>query len=509
MPAPESPPPRALNAPASSPRDTRSRAWAVTMPALRWDGEGYRSHGSAPDAHTCVDAGCSGFILFGGTARAAADLIAELRARAARPLLFGADLERGTGQQFAGATTIPPLGALGVLDDLDITREAGRLTGREARALGVDILFAPVADLAVEPDNPIVGPRAFGAEASLVARHVAAWVEGAASAGALACVKHFPGHGRTTGDTHLEEVRVDADGTTLEADLLPFRAAVAAGVPLVMPGHLAAPALDPSGRIATVSPTLVSELLRRGLGFGGVVVTDALLMGGAGPLARTVVDALSAGVDLLLYPEDPAVAVDAIERACVADSAFRARLDEAAARVAGLAEDVAASATDAPATDAPAADVARPEDESLVAGWARAAVRRVRGERRPPGPGTAVRLLEVDDDVGGPWPVPARAPFREALGSLGPVEPSAVRTVIAVWGDTRGWKGRAGLSDEASAALAGALADAPDADVVVFGGPRVVSDIPEGPTVWLAWGGEARMQRAAAAVLRAPSEDDA
>lgn len=475
------------------------------MPALRWDGQSYRPHGDGPDAQTCVDAGCAGFILFGGTASAAADLIADLRRRTSRPLLFGADLERGAGQQFAGATTLPPLGALGALDDPDVTRRAGELTGREARALGLNIVFAPVADLAVEADNPIVGPRAFGAEASLVARHVAAWIEGAASAGTLACVKHFPGHGRTTGDTHLEEVRVEADAATLEEDLRPFREAVAAGVPLVMPGHLAAPALDPSGRIATVSPTLISELLREGLGFGGVVVTDALLMGGAGPLARTVVDALSAGVDLLLYPEDPAVAVDAIERACVADSAFRARLDEAAARVAGLAEDVAASATDAPATDAPAADVARPDDESLVAGWARAAVRRVRGERRPPGSGTAVRLLEVDDDVGGPWPVPARAPFREVLQAGGAVEHGAARTVIAVWADTRGWKGRAGLSDEASAALANALADAPDADVVVFGGPRVVKDVPEGPTVWLAWGGEARMQRAAADVLRAPT----
>jgi beta-glucosidase len=448
-----------------------------------------------------VDAGCAGFILFGGTVGGARTLIEGLRTRAARPLLFGADLERGAGQQFEGATALPPLGAFGALDDPGATRAAGELTALEARSIGVDILFAPVADVAAEPDNPIVGPRAVGADPEVVARHVVAWIEGARAGGALPCVKHFPGHGRTTGDTHLEEVRVEADAATLRADLHPFRAAIAAGVPLLMPGHLAAPSLDPSGSIATVSERLLRELLRRELGFDGVVVTDALLMGGAGALRRTAVEAVRAGVDLLLYPEDPEVAVEALLEGCAADPALADRLTDAAGRVRALAGVAAAE----PRAGAPGVDAS---PEARARAWAQAAVVRVRGDGSAPGPETPIRVVHVDDDVGGPWPVPPRTLFEAALGEAALGEGAAgvdgrpARTVIALWADTRGWKGRAGLSEHARAALAAALADTPDADIVVFGGPRVVDDVPAGPRVWLAWGGEPRMQRAAAAVLR-------
>ncbi|MDT8367631.1 MAG: glycoside hydrolase family 3 N-terminal domain-containing protein, partial [Longimicrobiales bacterium] len=325
--------------PSSPPRaDPRALAWGVTMPALRWDGSAYRPHDPTAPPERCVREGVAGFILFGGEGDAAARLIDSLRAGARRPLLFGADLERGVGQQFAGSTSLPPAGALGALDDLTVTRAAGEITGREAGALGIDLLFAPVADLAGEPDNPIVGPRAFAADAAHAARHVAAWIEGARGADALPCVKHFPGHGRAAGDTHLGAVTLRGCRRELEADLEPFRAAIAAGVPLVMPGHLAAPALDPTGAIATVSPRLLGELLRGRLGFEGVIVSDALLMGGAGELTTTAVEAIRAGVDLLLYPAEADAAVEAVAAAARADAAFHDRLAEAWRRVRACAE---------------------------------------------------------------------------------------------------------------------------------------------------------------------------
>lgn len=501
---------------------------AVLMPALRWDGSRYRAEGTSDPLETLAASGVAGFIVFGGTADAVAELTHRLRGAASRPLLFGADLERGAGQQFAGATPLPPAGALGSIGDPDVTRAAADLTAREARALGIDIVFAPVADVASVPDNPIVGPRAFAAHPEEAARHVRAWVEGALQGGALPCVKHFPGHGRTTTDSHVGEVVVSADSTVVSSELAPFDAAVDAGVPVVMPGHLAVPALDPTGRIATVSPVMLGELLRGDLGFDGVIVSDAMLMAGAGDLATTSVEALLAGMDLLIYPRSVEVAESAVARAAGRDPAVRARLldatgrlrrlaeDAAARREAGSAEGVAASGVDEGGGVGP--DVGRRPDRIRARGWALGAVERVRGRLDPPGPDHAIRVVEVDDDAGGPYPTPSRDPFLSRMqgpggtrdvdgmeagrygagADRGPGDRGAA-TVLALWADTRGWKGRAGLSDDAVRELAEALDDASGpTHVVVFGGPRVVADIPDGPTVWLAWGGEAPMQRAAA-----------
>lgn len=462
------------------------------MPALRWDGHAYVPHGSADDsgahADELVRAGVAGFILFGGTAAAARELTNRLRGLVDRPLLFGADLERGAGQQFAGATALPPAGALGGLDDLSATRHAGELTAREARSVGVGLVFAPVADLAAEPDNPIVGPRAFSGDAAHAARHVRAWVSGALAGGAQPCVKHFPGHGRTVGDSHVGSVRIEAAREVLIRELEPTRAAIDAGVPLVMPGHLQAPSLDPEGCIATVSAPMLRGLLREEFGFSGAVVSDALLMGGAGELRETAVAAMRAGVDLLLYPEDPQVAIDALVRAAAADAALAERLREAGARVRALVPPPAAAAA-----------YGRGEDVARASVWAAASIRRVRGQLHAPGPVAPLRVVDIDDDLGGPYPAPSRDAFRSAVAA----DPGAPTTVVALWADTRGWKGRAGLSDRSREALAAVLNDAgPDTHVVVFGGLRVVDDVPEGPTVWIAWGGEPLMQRAAAARLR-------
>jgi beta-glucosidase-like glycosyl hydrolase len=474
----------------------RRLAYSVVVPALRWDGAAYHVDGSDATASELVDAGVAGFILFGGTASAAADLIAALRGRTHHPLLFGADLERGVGQQFEGATPLPPVGALGDLDDLAVTRAAGELTAREARALGLEMVFAPVADVAVDPDNPIVGPRAFSADPLVAARHVRAWVGGALGAGALPCIKHFPGHGRASGDSHVGQVRVAADADTLDHDLVPFRAGIDAGVPLVMPGHLVVPALDPDERIATVSPPMLDGLLRTRLGFRGVVVTDALLMAGAGDLARTAVGAIRAGVDLLLYPESVEAAVDALVLAAGEDPVFRERMSAARRRADSLSERMTGAGPDAAGETGSARDLERSSS------WASASIRRVRGAAAPPGPDAAVTLIDVDDDVGGPYPPPSRAPFREAMA---PRTEASGTVVVALWADTRGWKGRAGLSESSARALNAAIAGAADptsVHVVVFGGPRAAADVPAGPTVWLAWGGEPLMQAAAARRLR-------
>jgi beta-glucosidase len=227
---------------------------ALLLPAIRWHAE--RGFDEArPEIERALALGVGGFIVFGGPAEAVRELTRELHARARLPLLVGADLERGAGQQFAGLTGLPPLAALGWLGEADAVHRAARLTAREARRVGVNWVYGPVCDLDAEPDNPIVGTRAFGADPGLVAELAAEWVDGCQHEGVLACAKHFPGHGRTTGDSHMELPAVRASADTLYAeDLAPFRAALDAGVASVMSAHVAYPALDATGAPATLSP---------------------------------------------------------------------------------------------------------------------------------------------------------------------------------------------------------------------------------------------------------------
>jgi beta-N-acetylhexosaminidase len=173
----------------------------LVFPALRWHSEtGFTDERDTID--TALRLGAGGFCIFGGSAAAVSELTASLRQRSHVPLLIGSDLERGAGQQFPEATQLPPLAALGSLDDLTATRHAAELTAREALALGVNWIFAPVADVDLEPRNPIVGSRSFGTDPVRVAAQVAAWIDGCHAEGVLCCAKHFPGHGRTVDDSH-------------------------------------------------------------------------------------------------------------------------------------------------------------------------------------------------------------------------------------------------------------------------------------------------------------------
>lgn len=451
-------------------------AFSPLIPALRWsDGEGYAL--DHPRVTRALESGVAGFIFFGGPASAAFAASTELTRRAGRPLLLGADLERGAGQQFPGATPLPPLAALASLDDREVVTRAGELTGREAVALGIPWVFAPVADLACEPDNPIVGTRAPGADPEAAGRVVSDWIRGCLSAGAIPCVKHFPGHGRTVTDSHAELPVVQADAGTLRAeDLRPFRDALSAAVPSVMTAHVAYPALDPSGRPATRSAPIVTGLLRKEMGFDGVVVSDALIMEGAGRAETAAAEALAAGVDLLLYPPE-----DLVAPAATPDSARR--VEELIRRVRPSTEGgwgLEADRVWALETAVRTISVVR-EDPTQAA----------------PGPGPW-RVTVVDDDVGGPWPAPSRDAFPGAVRGAGAEVSEGGRPLLALYADPRAWKGRAGLGPDAEAGLREWHSEAPPgAPILLFGGPALLPCLPPGRPVILAWGGEALMQEAA------------
>jgi beta-glucosidase-like glycosyl hydrolase len=464
----------------------------LLLPALRWDAEnGFEGYREAIERG--LELGVGGFILFGGDAGDVRALTDELHARGPHPLLIASDLERGAGQQFRGATPLPPAAAIGYLDDEAVSERAGELTAREARALGVNWVYAPDADIDVEPENPIIGVRAFGSDPQEVSRHVAAWVRGCTRGGALSCAKHFPGHGRTRGDSHVERPSVAAPREALEDDLAPFRAAIAAGVDSLMTAHVAYPALDPRNRPATLSPVILGDLLRGELSFGGLVVTDAIIMEGlteGGSEAAASVQALAAGCDVLLYPQD-AGAVIAEIRAAVEDGSLpRERVEDALRRMSEAAERVSGDT---------AGGWGAEDDRRWALEIAVRSLRVCRGQPRlPAGP---VRIEEVEDDGGGPWPPYPRDAFPAALRAAGVEVSDDGEPIVVLYSDIRAWKGRPGISAAAQARVREITAAHPDATVVLFSHPRLAHEIPTAANLLGAWGGEAIMQEAAVAWL--------
>ncbi len=255
--------------------------------------------------------GLGGVCLFGSNTAdgpgAIADLTAAIRA-VAPDAVVAVDEEGGDVTRLHALTGSPVLGpaALGAADDLDLTRATGHAIGTELAAVGIDLDLGPVADVNTNPSNPVIGTRSFGADPERSAAHVAAWVAGLQAAGVAACAKHFPGHGDTAQDSHLELPTVDAPLDVLEKrELVPFVAAVRAGIASVMTSHIVVPALDPELPATLSAPVL--GLLRDRMGYGGVIVSDALDMAGACAgrgIPEAAVLSLAAGADLLCIGAD-------------------------------------------------------------------------------------------------------------------------------------------------------------------------------------------------------------
>jgi beta-glucosidase-like glycosyl hydrolase len=421
------------------------------------------------------------------------DLVNGVMRKAGRPLLIGSDLERGTGQQIEGMPELPPPGALGALKDPALIRMAGRCTASTAIFAGINLIFAPVADLDIEPANPIVQSRSFGSDPAVVAGCIREWVEGCQAAGALACLKHYPGHGRTTRDSHAETPRVTASAEELKKDEWPFLAGIDAGVGAVMTAHVSYPALDATGTPATFSRPILGRL--RASGFEGLIVTDAMIMEGArreGGEAKAAVAIIEAGVDLLLYPRDTEAAIDGLRAGRAAGTLSTLRVDESLRRY-----QAAVQWTQRP----PAGDLVDPAlpdqvaDRLLKQGLVRGDPKRL---RQP------LDLVVIDDDTGGPYPPAPEVLVPSALAPRGVATGPGCSRVVLAFAEPRGWKSRAGFSEPAKAALAGS---AGSSDLVVlFGHPRLVEEIPGTAPVLVAWHRQQLMQAAVTRWLQAMSD---
>ena len=278
---------------------------------------------------------------------AVAAFLNRMQRLARTPLMVSGDFERGVSMRVEGTTVFPHAMAFGAAGNPAYSRYEGEVTAREARALGVQWIFYPVADVNNNPDNPIINIRSFGENPEAVAAQVSAYIEGAHSDKkhyALTTAKHFPGHGDTAVDSHLNMPTITADRDHLErVELVPFRAAIAAGVDAVMTAHIAVPALSPPGIPSTLSAAILTDLLKKDMGFHGLVVTDALEMAGIVKSFSTgdaAVRALEAGADVLLMPTDPEAVVKAVTAAVQSGRLTRQRIQESVIKVLAAKERV-------------------------------------------------------------------------------------------------------------------------------------------------------------------------
>jgi len=290
-----------------------------------------------------------GFTISVGSPTEVAAKLNGLQAMSKVPLLFGADLEAGAGFRarggyfvpnaidLGGASLFPPEMAIGATHDTTLAYEEGRLTALEGRALGIHIAYAPVLDVNNNPDNPVINTRSYGEDPALAARMGVAFIHGLQDHGMIATGKHFPGHGDTGTNSHLALPVVTVSRSRLDTvELVPFRAAVNAGVGAIMSFHGAMPALDSSNVPGTLSPKVLTGLLRGEMGFKGIIISDAMDMRGVLDTYgsdEAVKRAIAAGIDVLIQPLDVSKTIDAVLAGVSEGRYTQARIDSSARRV--------------------------------------------------------------------------------------------------------------------------------------------------------------------------------
>lgn len=413
--------------------------------------------------------GIGGFILFGGDIESTPGRLREIGRSAEIPLLISSDVERGLGQQLEGGTRFPSQRAVASAIDRR-SRQDGELLSAmldavrsETRAAGIHVVFSPVMDVNNNPDNPIICTRAFGDDPEIVEWFGSRYIRRLqrprpdGTRDLLACAKHFPGHGDTDLDSHAVLPVIRADRMRLNrVELPPFREAVKDGVGSVMIGHLLVPALDPLKPV-TFSKKVVTALLREGMEFNGLIVSDALDMGALAAEYTSediAVRAVEAGMDILLHPVDARKTIDAVEKAVAAGIVTEQRILESAARIMEAKQRLGLFRAEEPI--APELDRAR--HRAIAARLARKAIRIVRGKRdtlpldrkrgaacfildddgRNAGEAFRRRVIELFDD----GRITALGP--DAQGALEPGAAGAV--VIAIFSKVSASKGRSGLA---------------------------------------------------------------
>ena len=466
-------------------------------------------------------------VVFESEAESLPPMLNELQDAATIPLLVAADMERGMSFRIRrGVVPLPYAMAIGATRSEEAAHFTGVVAAREGRALGIHWAFAPVVDVNNNPGNPVINIRSYGEDPEMVGRMMAAFVRGAHEGGLLTTAKHFPGHGDTAMDSHMQLVTVTADRPHLDAvELVPFRAAVAAGVDAVMTGHIAVPALDATNTPATLSAPMSTDLLRNELGFDGLIVTDAMEMSGvrAAWTGEAAIRAVRAGADFILLPPDPGIAIQALLRAVREGQITESRLDASVIRILEAKErlNLHRKRRVDPALVADA--LARPEDVAEAMDVARRSITVLKNEGgvlplRAEDPIKVLHLVMSSDlrnEFIQGWPedeLAARRIFVQTV-ALGPevsaetearvVEMASPFTHVIASAFVRvgAYRGNVDMAESHARLLKALVAAGKPVILVSFGSPYLLRQVPEVPVYVCAYGGPESSQRAAIGAL--------
>lgn len=486
-----------------------------------------------------VDDKVGGATMSLGTPIEVAAKLNDLQRRARVPLLVSSDLEPGLGRlesglfthyllETGGATPFPPAMAIAATGRDSDAYDAAKIIAQEGRAAGIHVNFAPVVDVNNNPANPVINTRSFGEDPERVGRLSALFVHGTLDGGQLPTAKHFPGHGDTDVDSHVGLPVVSADiARLMSLELVPFKAAIKAGAALVMTAHIALPAIDSASVPATLSPRIITGLLRDSLGFKGTAITDAMTMQGVGKgytTEESSVLAVKAGADILLKPTDPTRAIDAIVHAVEAGEISRARIDSAARRVlelkarAGLADGAQIWLGELRTV------IGAPEHRAVAADIARRAVTLIRDSAQlvplsTPGRALVVQYMpETEIRAGRIFGTALRAgrtrsgagqtvlakigpgATHDLLDSLGRVADSSAVIVIAPYVRRVEGEGRVAIPEQIALWIDEVARRRPTV-VVTFGNPYLIRQFPSVGSYVVTYGVGDDLERAAAAAL--------
>src|SRR6266542_1182531 len=505
--------------------------------------------------HQVVDNHVGGIILVRGPVYESVVLVNRMQELAKYPLLISADLEAGAGMRFDDTVNLPWNMAIAATGNSDYARRDGELTAREARALGVQQIYAPVADVNNNAANPVINVRSYGEEPAAVGRFVAAFVEGVQSNGGIATAKHFPGHGDTATDSHRGLPEIDVSRERLNAvELVPFRSAVKAGVGSVMTGHIGMPQIDPTaviplpqdvklkpidtveggevvvekGTMPTTLSPVMNGILRRDLGFEGLIVTDAMSMSGLTlyfTQEEASVRAVQAGADLLLKPADPDAALRGVRDAVTKGRIKEQRIDESARRVLAAKYDLGLARQRITPLEAIDVTVAGKESVDLAREIAEHAITLVRNDDnlvplRGLKPEARVFNLAITNGDDRQWIANA---FVETIASSGhKIETTVLDdrssdaevqkaleaanradvVIASLYGRVRTGQARSvGLPDPGTKALSALITSRVPVVGISFGNPYLLQSFPELRTYVVAYGDMPSLQQAAARAL--------
>jgi beta-N-acetylhexosaminidase len=555
VPSAEAPSPSASALAPGTPLTGPQRAWVErTLASLSlrqrigqmvtvWVLGDYTSSGDSTFAEMrrwIVEDGIGGATLSLGTPIEVAAKINAFQRLARVPMHMSSDLEPALGRleggvfthyllEAGGATVFPSAMAIAATGRDQDAYDVGNIIGREARAVGININFAPTVDVNNNPLNPVINTRSFGEDPVRVARLAALFVRGSQDAGTISTAKHFPGHGDTDVDSHVGLPVVTADWSRMRTtELVPFRAAIDAGAAMVMSAHIALPALDgDSTTPATLTPRIMTDVLRDTLRFRGLTITDAMTMEGVGKgygVAESSVLAVKAGADVLLKPSDPTKAIDAVLAAVERGDISRARIDSSVRRVLELKArsgvafnrfvslDTLRDIVGSPAHRARAEDIAR---RAITLLRDRGNVLPVAGRRTVViqyMPETELRagrifstILRSADSATRTFKIsPLTA--QSQLDAITPVLAGAQRVVIAAYVRRIEGEGRPAMPQHIAAWLAGlASADSSSASsrvaLVAFGNPYLIRQVPSVGTYLVTYGVGDALERAAARAI--------